>query len=240
MRKRRSSYSTRCSARSTTHLFEPPTGIIAAAGRGERMGLSSPKQFIHVGGQSLVRRALDMLRAGACSPVVIVLPEDQGPPDDVADSEVVAFVTGGPTRQESVANALRLVTSERVVIHDAVRPLADVSLLERVLVALKDVDGVTPAVPMDETIKRVEAGFTVETVDRTDLWRAQTPSAFATEMLLDAHHRAANEGFTGTDEGQLVQRYGGKVAIVRGSRMNIKVTYPEDIHLVESILGEAG
>jgi 2-C-methyl-D-erythritol 4-phosphate cytidylyltransferase len=208
-----------------------------AAGRGERMGLSRPKQFVHVGGHSLVRRALDVLRAGGCAPVVVVLPKEHDPPEDVADSEVVSFVAGGETRQESVANALRLVTSERVVVHDAVRPLANVALLEKVLEAFEGVDGVTPAIPVDETIKRVVGGFSIETVDRTDLWRAQTPSAFATRVLMEAHDRAASEGFTGTDEGQLVQRYGGKVAIVQGSRMNIKVTYPEDIHLVESILG---
>jgi 2-C-methyl-D-erythritol 4-phosphate cytidylyltransferase len=130
------------------------------------------------------------------------------------------------------------VHSERVVVHDAARPLADVALLERVLAALNGVEGVTPAVPVDETIKRVEEGLVLETVDRTGLWRAQTPSVFDTETLRTAHERAVREGFVGTDEGQLVQRYGGRVAIVPGSRMNIKVTYPEDVHLVESLMGD--
>jgi 2-C-methyl-D-erythritol 4-phosphate cytidylyltransferase len=191
-----------------------------------------------VRGRSLVRWSLDLLRAGGCDPVIIVLPADVPPPTDVSSDSSVLFSAGGLTRQDSVANGLRLVRSQRVVVHDAARPLADVALLERVLAALDHVDGVTPGVPVDETIKRVGEGFALETVDRTHLWRAQTPSAFVTETLRAAHQRAAEEGFVGTDEGQLVQRYGGRVAIVPGSRMNIKVTYPEDVHLVESLMGD--
>jgi 2-C-methyl-D-erythritol 4-phosphate cytidylyltransferase len=158
------------------------------------------------------------------------------PPDDVVD-EGVSFDVGGPTRQESVGNALQHVASERVVIHDAARPLAELSLLHSVLAALQDVDGVIPVVPADETIKRVTEGRSVATVDRNGLWRAQTPSAFITDALRKAHDRAREDGFIGTDEAQLVERYGGRVAVVGGSRMNIKVTYPEDVQLVEMIMG---
>jgi 2-C-methyl-D-erythritol 4-phosphate cytidylyltransferase len=185
-----------------------------------------------------VRRAVDMLRAGGCNPVIVALPADLRGPDDVVPEHGISFVEGGATRQESVANALRLVTSSRVVVHDAARPLADVPLLKRVLSALEGVDGVIPAIPMDETIKKVAEGRSVETVDRTSLWRAQTPSAFQTDVLRQGHERAAREGFVGTDEGQLVERYGGAIAIVQGSRMNIKVTYPEDVDLVEALLEE--
>jgi 2-C-methyl-D-erythritol 4-phosphate cytidylyltransferase len=193
---------------------------------------------MQVGGCSLVRRAVDMLRAGGCDPVIVALPPDLERPDDVDPGVGISFVEGGATRQESVANALRMVTSGRVVVHDAARPLADVSLLKEVLAALKDVDGVIPAIPMDETIKKVAEGRAVETVDRSSLWRVQTPSAFHTEVLRKAHEQAAREGFEGTDEGQLVERYGGSVAIVQGSRVNIKVTYPEDLDLVEALLGK--
>jgi 2-C-methyl-D-erythritol 4-phosphate cytidylyltransferase len=176
-----------------------------------------------------------MLRAGGCDPVVVVLPPDLGPPDDVRD-QPLSFVAGGASRQESVGNALRLVTSQRVVVHDAARPLADVALMARVLDALHDVDGVIPVIPMDETIKRVTGGIALETVDRTGLWRAQTPSAFDTDVLRKAHAQAVLDGFIGTDEGQLVERAGGKVAVVYGSRMNIKLTYPEDVRLVGALL----
>ena len=168
--------------------------------------------------------------------MTVVLPPDADPPDDVVD-EGVSFEVGGATRQESVANALHHVASKRVVIHDAARPLAEVSLLHRVLAALQDVDGVIPVVPTDETIKRVTDGRSVATVDRSGLWRAQTPSAYTTDALRKAHERAREDGFIGTDEAQLVERCGGRVAVVEGSRMNIKVTYPEDVQLVETILG---
>jgi 2-C-methyl-D-erythritol 4-phosphate cytidylyltransferase len=168
--------------------------------------------------------------------VLVVLPSGAEPPGDVVSNDVVSFIEGGSTRQESVANALELVTSTHVVVHDAARPLADLPLLERVLTGLAGVDGAIPAVPVDETIKRVHGGVAIETVDRTDLWRAQTPSAFDTRVLKASHERAAQDKFVGTDEGQLVQRYGGTVAVVQGSRMNIKVTYPEDIQLVEAIM----
>jgi 2-C-methyl-D-erythritol 4-phosphate cytidylyltransferase len=191
---------------------------------------------MRVAGRSLVRWAVDLLRAADCDPVTVVLPPDVDPPDDVAD-EGLSFEVGGPTRQESVANALHRVASERVVIHDAARPLAKVALLSRVLAALHDVDGVIPVVPIDETIKRVTDGRSVSTVDRSGLWRAQTPSAFTTEVLRKAHDRASEDRFIGTDEAQLVERYGGTVAVVEGSRTNIKVTYPEDVQLVERIMG---
>jgi 2-C-methyl-D-erythritol 4-phosphate cytidylyltransferase len=179
-----------------------------------------------------------MLRTGGCAPVIVVLAPDLGVPDDVVADQGTTFVDGGTTRQESVANGLQLVTSPRVVVHDAARPLADAGLLKRVLDALDGVDGVVPAVPMDETIKRVTEGKSIGTMDRTGLWRAQTPSAFNTHVLRKAHELAASEGFVGTDEGQLVERYGGAVAIVPGSRLNIKVTYPEDVDLVAALLEE--
>lgn len=150
----------------------------------------------------------------------------------------MSFVAGGPTRQESVANALRLVSSDRVVVHDAARPLADASLLERVLAALEGFDGVLPAVPLDETLKKIREDGPLETLDRSGLWRAQTPSAFVTESLRKAHERATSEGFVGTDEAQLLERCGCRVAVVQGSRRNIKVTYPEDFEVVAAILGE--
>lgn len=184
-----------------------------------------------------MRWAVDLLARGGCNPVLVVLPEGLEPPGDVSEGDVVSFTTGGPTRQDSVGNALELVETPRVLVHDAVRPLAGASLLERVLGALHGVDGVIPAVPIDETIARVESRVVVETVDRACLWRAQTPAAFVTQSLQTAYERARAEVFVGTDEAQLVLRYGGKVAVVPGNRANIKVTFPEDLGLVGSLLG---
>ena len=147
------------------------------------------------------------------------------------------IVAGGPARQDSVGNGLALVTTESVVVHDAARPFATADLVRKVISGLGEADAVVAAMPVDETIKRVDDnGGVVETVDRSSLWRAQTPAAFHTNLLKAAHERARSEGFTGTDESQLIERYGGSVSIVRGQRDNMKVTFPEDIALAQSMM----
>jgi len=178
------------------------------------------------------------LRQAGCTPIVVVVPEDLV---DLAQSEAsddVVLTPGGVSRQDSVWNGLQLVTSEVVVVHDAARPVATSALVASVLSALDgETDAVVAAVPVDETLKRVTDGDIVtETVDRSLLWRAQTPAAFKTEVLRAAHERAHADGFTGTDESQLVERYGGAIKVVSGTRDNLKVTFPEDFSVVEAML----
>ncbi len=153
---------------------------------------------------------------------------------DARDELIV--VKGGRTRQESVAAALEHVTSSAVVVHDAVRPLLTVELVRRVLAALQDADGAVAAVPVVETLKRADGRRVQETVARAGLWQAQTPQAFKTEALRAAHGRARRDGFAGTDDAQLIEKYGGSVALVEGSRRNIKITYPEDFVLAEAMM----
>ena len=168
------------------------------------------------------------------------------PPDlvDLARAEApedVLLTPGGATRQDSVWNGLHHVTSDYVVVHDAARPMVTSDLVRSVLDALEeDVDAVVAAVPVDETLKLVRHGQTVtETVDRSRLWRAQTPAAFRTASLRNAHERANADGFVGTDESQLIERYGGSVRVVPGTRDNLKVTFPEDFSVAEAMF-EAG
>ena len=151
------------------------------------------------------------------------------------------FVIGGDSRQASVANGLEAVSSERVIVQDAARPFVTADLVERVLGALGDADAAIAAVPLTDTLKRGVRGpgdavIVQATVDRESLWRAQTPGAFATEALRAAHAKADAEGFVGTDESQLIERYGGRIVIVTGSPDNIKLTYPEDFALAEAIV----
>ena len=169
------------------------------------------------------------------------------PPDllDLARAEApddVLLTPGGATRQDSVWNGLQLVTSGSVIVHDAARPMVTADLVRSVLDALdeEEVDAVVAAVPVDETLKLVRHGQTVtETVDRSSLWRAQTPAGFKTDALRSAHERANADGFVGTDESQLIERYGGSVKVVPGSRDNLKVTFPEDFSVAEAMF-EAG
>ncbi len=158
----------------------------------------------------------------------------------VEDASTVRVVPGGATRQESVGNGLDLVHTDTVVVHDAARPFVTADLIDRVLSALMDADAVVAAVPVDETLKRTRSAsddlLVEQTVDRNRLWRAQTPAAFKMEKLKSAHEHAREEGFTGTDESQLIERYGGAVKVVTGSRSNLKITFPEDFALAEAMM----
>jgi 2-C-methyl-D-erythritol 4-phosphate cytidylyltransferase len=152
-------------------------------------------------------------------------------PDDVL------LTAGGPTRQESVWNGLQHVDTEAVVVHDAARPMVTPQLVIDVVSALDaDTDAVVAAVPVDETLKLVLDGSTVaETIDRSKLWRAQTPAAFRTSVLRAAHEKANAEAFIGTDESQLVERNGGSIKVVPGTRDNLKVTFAEDFSVAEAM-----
>ena len=218
----------------------PPTGILAAGGIGERARRNAdeaPKQFQTLAGRPVIAWALDALVDAGCDPIIVVVPE----PWVDAAAEVVHGInarvcTGGPTRQESIHNGLALVDADRVVVQDASRPLVTGDLVARVIAALDEADAAIAAVPMDETLKRAEGDVVKETVDRSTIWKAQTPAAFKTATLRDAHRRAHEEGFIGTDESQLVERYGGTVALVPGSRQNLKITWLEDFEVAEAIL----
>ena len=185
---------------------------------------------------------MDALREAGCDPIVVVVPEEllelarREAPDDVE------LVRGGPTRQDSVWNGLQVVSTASVVVHDAARPLVTADLIQRVVTELDaSTDAVVAAVPVDETLKLVREGDRVsETVDRSLLWRAQTPAAFRTEVLRAAHERAHADSFVGTDESQLVERSGGTIKVVQGTRDNLKVTFPEDFAVVEAMIASRG
>jgi 2-C-methyl-D-erythritol 4-phosphate cytidylyltransferase len=168
--------------------------------------------------------------------VIVVVPEKLLDRARAILEPGVTLIAGGPTRQQSVYNGLERVGAERVVVHDAVRPFITVELVRSVVAALDGAEGAIAAVALDETLKGAEGGYVTATVDRTGLWRAQTPQAFHTRVLRQAHELAGGEGFDATDDAQLVERYGGRVAIVAGSKANIKLTYPEDFELAEALM----
>jgi 2-C-methyl-D-erythritol 4-phosphate cytidylyltransferase len=149
----------------------------------------------------------------------------------------VELVAGGDTRRASVAAGLERVPTEVVVVHDAARPLVTRAAVEAVVAALEGCDGALVAVPVDETLKRVVDERVVSTVDRSGLWRAQTPQAFRTEVLRAAHRRAAEEGLDASDDAQLVERGGGQIGVVASTSGNLKITYPEDFLVAQALLG---
>jgi 2-C-methyl-D-erythritol 4-phosphate cytidylyltransferase len=182
----------------------------------------------------LIAWSVRLLAEAGCDPVVVVVPE--GSWTDQLSGYDVRTVLGGDERQKSVRNGLDLVDTPRVVVHDAARPFATVDLVAAVLDGLEGAHGAAPATPVSDTLKEVRDGRVIRTVERSSLWAVQTPQAFSTEALKSAHDKARVDGFLGTDDAQLVERYGGVMRIVEGARDNIKLTYPHDWRVAEAIV----
>jgi 2-C-methyl-D-erythritol 4-phosphate cytidylyltransferase len=225
------------------------TAVIAAAGSGERLGAGGPKAFVPLGGRPMIAWSLEACLAceGVASVVVAVPAAYEHGLDDL---ERVVTVDGGSTRAESVANALAAVTTEYVAIHDAARPLLTPELLKdlvAVLAATPDAAGAIAAAPLTDTVKKVRVDSRVqstqnstraisETLDRSELWGAQTPQVFRTAALRAAlqTHDAA------TDEAMLVEAAGGTVLLLDPGAPNLKVTTPLDLRVAETLLMERG
>ena len=221
--------------------------IVAAGGRGERArgGLgrtagrkrgATLKQFQELGGRPLIAWSLDVIVTAGCEPIVVVVPPESIPEARSLLGDGVVVVAGGASRQESVRNGLAQVSTVNVVVHDAARPFVTPEMIERTVASLEDAEGAIVATPLDETLKRVEGDLVADTVTRAHLWRVQTPQSFRTQVLKDAHDKAADEGFEVTDDASLVERYGGRVVVVHGTRANIKLTYPEDFVIAEAMI----
>jgi len=216
--------------------------LIAAAGSGERLGIDRPKAFAVLGGRPLLAESLDRLdRCALVDAIVVAAPPEWEEPsillaEELAASKVVACVSGGATRAESVALALAEVPDEALVVlvHDAARPLVDDAVVERLLVPLGEgFDGAVPVLPVADTLKRIRDGAVAETVDREGLVVAQTPQAFLAPTLRRAF---AGDLVGATDCASVVERAGGRVAVVEGDPRLLKVTTPDDLALVESWL----
>jgi 2-C-methyl-D-erythritol 4-phosphate cytidylyltransferase len=219
--------------------------LLVAAGEGSRLGIDRPKAFADLGGRPLLAESLDRLdRSDWIDAIVVAAPAGWEEPvillaEELAATKVVACVTGGATRAESVREALAEVEESALVVlvHDAARPLVDDGVVERVLGPLGDgFDGAVPVLPVADTLKRVERGVVAETVERDGLAAAQTPQAFLAGTLRRAF---ASELSGVTDCASAVERAGGRVAAVEGDPRLVKVTTPADLALVESLLPRA-
>lgn len=213
--------------------------IVVAAGSGSRFG--SRKQFALLAGRPVAQWSVDAARKAADG-VVLVVPADDL--EGAAGLGADAVVAGGATRAESVRRGLSRVplAADVVVVHDAARPLASPSLFAAVVAPLLEPgaqeqgpDGVVCALPVSDTLKRVDpgTGTVTATVDRSALVAVQTPQAFAAAMLRRAHEGDPDA----TDDAALVERIGGTVRVVPGEPHNVKLTVPSDLVLVEQLVG---
>jgi 2-C-methyl-D-erythritol 4-phosphate cytidylyltransferase/2-C-methyl-D-erythritol 2,4-cyclodiphosphate synthase len=211
--------------------------ILVAAGTGSRFGSETPKQFLTLFGEPVIRHAARaLIEAGA---VLQPVGDPASIAEALADLPHLPTVSGGPTRQDSVRNgllALQPHAPEFVLIHDAARPFVPPGTVPNLLAALTEFPGAIPAAPVADTLKRATDGVIQETVPRDGLFRAQTPQAFRFDAILAAHHA----GVTGaTDDASLLEALGLGVAIVPGSERNIKLTYQEDLTRLEAAMSAA-
>lgn len=224
--------------------------VVPAAGAGTRLGGARPKQFLPLAGRPLLTRTLMVLETTPqIQAVVVVCPP--GGDDETRRAcvepyglaKVAAVVPGGAQRQDSVAAGVAAAAglgAQWLVVHDAARPLAKPELFARVLQAAARTGAAIAAVPAADTIKRAGSDDLAEaTLDRSKLWLVQTPQVFERSLLQRALAQAAQDGYYATDEAGLVERLGGKVKLVMGSRDNLKVTTPEDMALAQGLLGPA-
>jgi 2-C-methyl-D-erythritol 4-phosphate cytidylyltransferase len=219
--------------------------ILAAAGRGDRLGLDRPKAFAPLNDRPLIAESLERLEASDwVEGIVVAAPPVWEEPcilvaEEVAAGKVAATVTGGASRSESVRLALAEVPEEAtvVLVHDAARPLVTDAVIERVVTALSDGwDGAVPVLPISDTIKRVDGEAIAETLDRDGLVVSQTPQAFVAPVLRDAFSTLQQTVTKSTDCASLVEAKGGRVRAVEGDARLLKVTTQADLELVASWL----
>ena len=214
--------------------------LIVAAGRGTRFGGSLPKQYLALGGATLLRHAVAAFAAhpGVAGVLVAIRPEDQALFDrTLAGLAVLPPVPGGAERQDSVRLGLEALAThkpDRVLIHDGARPFPGAALIDRVIDGLDQAPAAIPGLPLGDTIKRVEHGHIAETVDRSQLWRVQTPQGFHFDAILAAHRQMAGRAFT--DDAAVAEAAGIAPLIVAGSEENLKVTTAEDLAAAERLL----
>lgn len=212
--------------------------IVPAAGRGLRMGLQTPKQFIDLSGKPLLIHTIGIFeQASFLNGLFLVVPEDfLGQAEQLIQSRLrsrfpIKVVQGGAERQDSVFNALKQLPAECewVMVHDGVRPFVTSELLETTRRAAEETGAAIAALPATDTVKRVEDRKVRETLPRDQLWLVQTPQVFRKDILVKAYEKAQIEGWLGTDDASLVERLNIPVSVVHGERTNIKVTTPEDL-----------
>lgn len=207
--------------------------LIVAAGSGQRFGAEQPKQYLDLAGKPVLRRTVEaFLSHPKVSAVRVVINPALR---DLYDAAVAGLdlpepVAGGASRQDSVRNGLEALADsapDRVLIHDAARPLIDAATIDAVIAALDHHPAALAAVPVADTLKRGDGKVVAGTVDRSGLWRAQTPQGFRFPEILAAHRSAA--GLELTDDAAVAERAGLPVALVPAREENFKVTTPDDL-----------
>jgi 2-C-methyl-D-erythritol 4-phosphate cytidylyltransferase len=221
--------------------------IIPAGGSGKRINSRLPKQYLPVGGSPLLVHTIGVFQLSPLVHEILLVV----PGEDIhrvwsrivkphGFSKVSQVLSGGKERQDSVKNGIDAVedTFDIVLIHDGVRPFITGKLIRLMIREAAAHGAATAGVPVKETVKRVDSeSRIVETLDRRMLWLAQTPQAFRRSVIQEAHRRACQDHFYGTDDASLVERMGHPVRMIPATYENIKITTREDLRLAEYLIG---
>ena len=247
--------------------MENTVALIAAAGMGSRMQAGVNKQFLKIGGKTVLAHTLAAFENATCVHGIIVICH----PNEIEAvkalvhengfGKVLSTVPGGADRQASIAQGLGAVPEDTdwVLVHDGARPFIQSKQIDEMTNRLTGFSeqqesspsmgsggnepparGLIMAVPVKDTIKQVAGQKVVKTLSRASLWQVQTPQGFACKDLMAAYALAKSDGFKGTDDASLFEHMGGVVEVVQGSYENIKVTTPEDMYIGEAILKKRG
>lgn len=217
--------------------------VIVAGGRGTRMKAPKPKQFLYIGGKTILEKTVDKFRRSSLvDEIIVVTAQDYLEQTEElfrGFSKSMSIISGGERRQDSVANALKLLRQKKVsdddivLIHDGVRPYIELDLIASVAKEASEAGAAIPCIMPKDTIRDINKG----TLERSDLRCVQTPQGFSTGLLMDAYAKAFTDGGDFTDDAGIVEAFGHKVSLVKGSEDNIKITTPEDV-VLETRIGK--
>ncbi|NLH62648.1 MAG: 2-C-methyl-D-erythritol 4-phosphate cytidylyltransferase [Erysipelotrichaceae bacterium] len=209
------------------------SALIVAAGNGSRMKLGFNKVYAKLSsGEMILEKTVNVFMQDpeCCQVIVVTDAKEYRHHMTERFSGRVVLCAGGKTRQESVNSGLQAVIGDIVMIHDGARPYLSLENLNDLKKAMETEQACLLTVPCKDTIKKIENGYVKETYERSSLAAAQTPQAFNTELILQCMEKALAEGFVGTDDASLVERYSDvRIKAIEGSYENIKITTPEDL-----------
>ena len=225
-------------------MKEQVIAVVPAAGLGKRFGEGTNKPFATLCDKPLLLWALETLQnIPEITEIIPVVKEYDVTVcrklfEEYSLTKIRQIAPGGRERQDSVFHGLNLIRDKAcvVLVHDAVRPLIEPTVIRNALQQVHDCDGVVVGVPMKDTVKEVKEGVVTKTPKRDLLWAVQTPQIFHFQALYPAYEKAMADSFYATDDSALVERNGGTIKVVQGSYTNIKVTTPEDLLIAEVFL----
>lgn len=222
--------------------METITALIVAAGRGSRAGGGTPKQYRDLNSKAVLARTINAMLANVdIQTVTCVIHPDDLPlytlaTHGITDPRLTPPIDGGATRSHSVLNGLSNVTSDFVLIHDGARPLIPQDALDRVIKGVKEMEACFLALPVTDALWSVVDGAATTALPRDTLWRGQTPQAFRTILIKEAHAKATQPA---DDDVAIARAAGITVTPIMGAEDNIKITHASDFALASCLIGES-